>query len=74
LYVKLDRKLDDKVKEQIKFNTEIIKLLVLLFITSGGGTLTLIAEGVDVAREGVLGFAGMLFSITSGILGFVVYG
>ena len=65
--------MDEKVKERIKFNTEIIKLLVLLFITTGGGALTLIADGIGAAREAVLAFTGMVFAITAGIFGLVIY-
>jgi hypothetical protein len=65
--------LDEKVKERVKFNTEITKLLVFLFITTGGGALSLIADGIGAAREAILAFAGMVFSITAGIYGLVFY-
>jgi hypothetical protein len=65
--------LDEKVKERIKFNTEITKLLVLLFITTGSGALSLIADGIDAAREAILTFGGMVFSITAGVCGLVFY-
>ncbi|WP_073140964.1 hypothetical protein [Chryseolinea serpens] len=65
--------MDEKVKERIKFNTEITKLLVLLFITTGGGALSLIADGIDAVTEAILAFGGMAFGITAGILGLKVY-
>jgi hypothetical protein len=64
---------EDKVKESIKFNIEAIKLLTLLFITTGGGAVSLIAGGVPFARHVILAAAGMMFSITSGILAIFVY-
>lgn len=65
--------MDEKVKERVKFNTEIIKLLVLLFITTGGGALTLIADGIDAGGEVVLAMGGMVFAIVVGIFGLTIY-
>jgi hypothetical protein len=65
--------LNDLNKERIKFNTEIIKLLTLLFITSGGGGLALIAEGLGSITELIFGIAGIFFAIASGILAVFAY-
>ena len=65
--------LTDKEKELIRFNTEMIKLLVVLFMATGGGSLALIAEGIEMAREAILAFAGMVFAVTSGVLGLMIY-
>lgn len=50
----------DRVKEQIKFNTEIIRLIVVVMIATGGGTLSLIIIGPTYARKAVLIAAGMM--------------
>jgi hypothetical protein len=65
--------LDDLNKERIKFNTEIIKLLTVLFITTGGAALALVLEGLEAIFERILGIAGMVFSVTSGFLAIVLY-
>ncbi|HEY5825461.1 MAG TPA: hypothetical protein VIT44_13895 [Cyclobacteriaceae bacterium] len=65
--------MNDQDKEQIKFNTETLKLLVLLFIATSGGSLALIADGIDAAREVVLSVLGMIFSVGLGILAVTIY-
>ena len=65
--------MDDLNKERIKFNTEIIKLLTLLFITTGGGGLALIAQGADTLTEWILGIGGVFFATGSGILALFCY-
>lgn len=49
----------DRIKEQIKFNTEILKLVVVLMIATGGGALSLILEGFDKARDVILAAGGI---------------
>ena len=56
LWVQKPSLLNDLDKERLKFNIEIIKLLTLLFITTGGGAMAIIAEGIDAARESILVF------------------
>jgi hypothetical protein len=63
----------DQTKERIKFNTEIIKLLVLLFIGSGGGVISLLLQGITSARHGVFIAGGMIFAIITGIFALVRY-
>jgi hypothetical protein len=65
--------LDDLNKERIKFNTEIIKLLTLLFITTGGGGLALIVDGLDTPTKQLFGIAGTTFAFGSGALAIAVY-
>jgi len=65
--------LTDQNKEQIRFNTETLKLLVLLFVATSGGSLALIADGIKAAREVVLSVLGMIFSIGIGILAATIY-
>ena len=50
-----------------------IKLLTLLFITTGGGGLALIAEGHDTRIEWILGALGTCFALGSAILAIAVY-
>lgn len=59
-------------KERVKFNTEIIKLLVLMFLATGGGTVSLILN-FKSATHGVLAAFGMLISLICGILAIFVF-
>ena len=63
----------DRIKEQIKFNTEILKLVVVLMIATGGGALSLILEGFDKARDVILAAGGMIIAITCLIITYIRY-
>lgn len=63
----------DQIKEQIKFNTEIIKLIVLLMVATGGGALSLIIGGLTHARDVILAAAGMIVAITCLIITYKRY-
>ena len=65
--------MEDKIKERIKLNVEIIKILALLFAATGGGAVSLILSDDFSASHAVLAVAGMLFAFTSGILAIFVY-
>jgi hypothetical protein len=65
--------LDDLSKERIKFNVKIIKLLTLVFITTAGGTLALVLNGLDSLLEMAFGLGEMVFAFTSGTLGIIFY-
>ena len=54
----MDREL---VAERLKFETEVLKLLVLLWLALGGGSLSLVAGGLTGMR---LLLAGLGLSIT----------
>lgn len=54
----MDREL---VVERLKFETEVLKLLVLLWLALGGGSLSLVAGGLTGMR---LLLAGLGLSIT----------
>jgi drug/metabolite transporter (DMT)-like permease len=64
---------DDLNKERIKFNVEIIKLLTLLFITTGGGGIALIVKGGRSVTELILGVAGMFFAAVVAAMGIFLY-
>jgi hypothetical protein len=61
----------DETKERIKFNTEIIKLLFLLFMASGGGVISLLLQGVTMGKQVVIIAGGMIVAIATGIFAFV---
>jgi hypothetical protein len=63
----------DRTKEQIKFNTEIIKLIVVLMIATSGGSLSLVASGLTHARETILAAAGMIFAFFCWIATYKMY-
>jgi hypothetical protein len=73
LYRNLDNNVTDEKKEKIRFNTEMIKLLLLLFIGSGGGVISLLLQGVSLGLEAIILAGGMMFAITSGISAGIVY-
>ncbi len=61
--------LSDQDKEQIKFNTELIKILALSFLTTAGGTITLyLQRGPDVYTV-----TGTIFVILIGIAGYTLF-
>lgn len=64
---------EEQTKEKVRFNTEIIKVLSLFFIATGGGVTSLIINGLNSGREVVISAFGMVFVIIIGILGFLVY-
>ncbi len=64
----------DQTKEQIKFNTEILKLIVLLMVATGGGALSLIIDGFSHgARDVILAAAGMIIAVTCLIITYKRY-
>jgi hypothetical protein len=63
----------DEKKERIRFNTEIIKLLMILFLASGGGVISLLLQGVSLGREGIILAGGMSFAMISGVASWVLY-
>jgi hypothetical protein len=63
----------DRIKEQIKFNTEIIKLIVVFLIATGGGAISLILSGLERGRDVVLAAAGMIIAVVCIIITYVRY-
>jgi hypothetical protein len=63
----------DRIKEQIKFNTEIIRLIIVLMIATGGSALTLIITGLRHARETILAAAGMIVAVVCWVVTVKVY-
>lgn len=55
--------LSDQTKEQIKFNTEIIKLIFVLFLTTGGGVITLVINEIDTGAEIFFTAGGMIIAV-----------
>lgn len=60
--------MDDLSKERIRFNIEIIKLLTLLLITTGGGGLALIINKVHSLPALILGVGGIFVAAACGLL------
>lgn len=54
-------------KERVKFNTEMIKLLVLLFIATGGGTVSLIINYKNANQKIVTVNAVFSYIIITGV-------
>lgn len=63
----------DRVKEQIKFNTEIIRLIVVVMIATGGGTLSLLIIGPTHARDALLIAAGMMIVFVCWVITYRCY-
>lgn len=63
----------DRTKEQIKFNTEMLKLIVVLMVATGGGALSLIIDGLTQARDVILAAAGMIIAVTCMIITYKRY-
>lgn len=54
---------DDKIKEKIKFNTEVLRLTAVSILAIGGGTMSLIDEGVFNGRRNFMIAFGLILSI-----------
>lgn len=52
----------DQVKEQVRFNTEILKLFVVGLIATIGGIVTLLLGKVDSGAEYVFLIGGMIIA------------
>ncbi len=67
--------MDDLRKERIKFNVEIIKLLTVLVIATGGGALALLTDRgtVGLTLRWTLIYSGMLVAAVSAVLAIAVY-
>lgn len=63
----------DEDKERVKFNTEIIKTLIILFLATGGGTISLILEGLPRGRHVVFAAGGIMLALISGVMTYVIY-
>jgi hypothetical protein len=63
----------DEDKERIRFNTELIKLLMVLLLATGGGAVSLILQGMTHGKHVILTAAGMIIAITTGIMAYRVY-
>jgi membrane-associated phospholipid phosphatase len=63
----------DRTKEQIKFNTEVLKLIFVLMVASAGGALSLIIDGLAHARDVISAAGGMIIAITCLIITFIRY-
>jgi hypothetical protein len=61
--------LTDQVKEQIRFNTEVIRLIAIFLLATGGGVVALIIGGVDSGRK-IFFVTGGLLTIFACIIGF----
>jgi hypothetical protein len=55
--------MDDRDKERIKFHTEILRLCVVILLTCGGGTITLILQADTVGKRWILITAGIFISV-----------
>ena len=68
-----NRYVTDENKERIKFNVEIIKIAVLFFMASAGGAISIILQGVPMARHVVISVAGMIVAVATGIFAWKTY-
>lgn len=55
--------MSDKQKEQIRFNIEIMKLLAVLLLGAGGGSIALVIEGIHTGKDAFFIAAGMILSV-----------
>lgn len=53
---------EERVKEQIKFNTEILKLFAVALVATIGGIISLLLGKVDTGVEYVCLIGGMIFA------------
>jgi hypothetical protein len=58
---------DEKVKETVKLNTELMKIIAILFAGTAGGVSSLIIRGWNSAREVMVVAVGIISFIVLGI-------
>jgi hypothetical protein len=63
----------DRVKEQIRFNTEVIKLIFALFVAAFGSIVALLIDRVSSGREVVFTAGGMIVAVACIVLFFKIY-
>lgn len=54
---------EEKIKEKIKFNTEVLRLCMVGILTIGGGTVSLIDQGVFNGRRNFIIACGFILLI-----------
>jgi hypothetical protein len=54
---------DDRIKEQIRFNTEVLKLIIVGFLATSGGVLSLVVTRGSTAVENLFTAGGMIIVI-----------
>ena len=57
------RDLTDRVKERIKFNTEVLRLSTVGILTIGGGTISIIQQEVLTLENGFIVISGFIIAI-----------
>jgi hypothetical protein len=55
----------DRLKEQIRFNTEIIKVLSAFLLATTGSVVSFIISGIDTGREVIFTSFGLVLSTFS---------
>jgi hypothetical protein len=55
----------DRLKEQIRFNTEIIKVVSAFLLATAGSVVSFIIAGIDSGREVIFTSIGLLLSAFS---------
>jgi hypothetical protein len=55
----------DRIKEQIRFNTEIIKVVAAFLLATTGSVVSFIISGIDTGREVIFTAVGLLLSTFS---------
>jgi hypothetical protein len=58
--------LTDEKKERIRFNLEVIKILMVVFLGSAGGVITLILEGLSSGKYVIFTAGGMILAVVTG--------
>lgn len=55
--------MDDRIKEQIRFNTELLKLISVLFIAVGSGFIGLVLKESKTAKDVLFMVVGMFINL-----------
>jgi len=63
-------RLSDQQKEQIRFNTEMIKLLVVLLFGTVGGVISFILKGIHTGKDVLFTAAGILVATVCIVIGY----
>lgn len=63
MYSDIEVPMNERTKERLKFNLEIVRLCVVALLTTGGGIISLVIEGSINGTKSFFISMGFLFSV-----------
>jgi hypothetical protein len=54
---------EDQIKERIRYQVELIKLVIVFLVATGGGVLSLLLGGMNTGREVIFTAVGIILLV-----------